>query len=93
MDDKGNFEGRQWILRDLEGKNSGLNFFDQDLAGTSRDVEGSREKIHRASKNMRVRGYFVGCRRTSGAKAENSQKYTELAGSRREKLQHRKSRC
>ena len=41
MDDKGDFEGHRWILRDLKGKKSGLKF-DQDLAGTSRDVEGSR---------------------------------------------------
>ena len=59
---------------DLEGKNSRLKF-DQDLAGTSRDVEGSRGKIQKA------RRYFVVCRRTSRAKADSSQKSTKLAAS------------
>ncbi|GFY82956.1 calcium/lipid-binding (CaLB) phosphatase [Actinidia rufa] len=69
--------------RDLEDKNSVLEF-DQDLAGSSRDVEGSRGKIPRANKfkkSLRVRR---GVSRDVKGKSRELPKATELAGSLRD---------
>ena len=55
---KGDFKEHRWISRDLEDKHSMLEF-DQDLAGTSRDVNGSQGNIPRVTISQRARGYFT----------------------------------
>ena len=88
--------GRQGISGDLEGKNNEMEF-DQDLAGTSRDVEGSREKIHRASKFTKSSQVLRGTLRDVEGKSRELSKIHRtrgiFTGARREKLQHRKLCC
>ena len=51
--------------------------FREGLRGMSRDLEG---KYRELENSQRAHEYYAGCRGTSRAKAESSQKYTELAG-------------
>ena len=80
-------------MRDLEGKNSGLEF-DQDLTGTSRDVEGKYREQAKIWDELAVTSWDVeGCQGQKPRAHKNTQSLQDLrgifAGARRKKLQCR----
>ena len=81
---KGDFEGRRWILRNLQDKHSVLECH-IELAGILRDVEGSRGKIPRANnftESLRVLRKML---QDVDGKSRKLTKYHKVRGSKTQK--------